>query len=74
MQLKAAERAIENATAQSHNTAVRDLCAFLESQAEPRPMVIEAFRVGTRLHALRQLTHERIGVASAVGTLLSFLS
>ena len=48
MQLNAAERAIAPTNNQSHNTAVRDLCVFLEAQTEPRPMVLESFRVMVR--------------------------
>ena len=47
-QLKATERSIALTNTQSHGPAVRELCAFLEAQADPRPTVLEAFRVMVR--------------------------
>ena len=52
MQLNAAERAIAPTNTHSHGTGVRDLCSFLEAQADPRPLVLEAFRVMVRACAL----------------------
>ena len=47
-QLNAAERSIALTNTHSHGPAVRELCAFLEAQTDPRPAVLEAFRVMVR--------------------------